>query len=238
MIETSSISIIIDILCTSMLIYTIYYFFRGTHTATIGKGLIICIILYSISVITNLNTITWLFLRFFNELPIIIAIIFHQEIRHFFSNLGRNHQQTHNSQLFSHQLSIALQELSDQNTGALIIIERNMLLNDLTNNAVMLDARFSIELIHSIFYKGTPLHDGAVIIRNEHILAAKVLLPAVFSASSTGTRHGVGTSISKERDCIVFIVSEETGIISYAKDGLLTSIPNMILEDIIHETIQ
>ena len=238
MIETSSASIIIDVLCTSILIYAAYYFFKGTHTATIVKGLAFAIAVYIISVVAKLNTITWIFLRFFNDLPIIIAIIFHQEIRQFFSNIGRNHQQTHNSQFFSHQLATALIELSNQNIGALILIERNMLLNDLISNAVILDARFSVELIHSIFYKGTPLHDGAVIIRDEHILASKVLLPAVFSSASTGTRHGVAISISKERDCIAFIVSEETGIISYAKDGILTAIPNMILEDIIHETIQ
>ncbi len=238
MIETSSASIIIDVLCTSILIYAAYYFFKGTHTATIVKGLAFAIAVYIISVVAKLNTITWIFLRFFNDLPIIIAIIFHQEIRQFFSNIGRNHQQTHNSQFFSHQLATALIELSNQHTGALILIERNMLLNDLISNAVILDARFSVELIHSIFYKGTPLHDGAVIIRDEHILASKVLLPAVFSSASTGTRHGVAISISKERDCVAFIVSEETGIISYAKDGILTAIPNMILEDIIHETIQ
>ena len=238
MVETSSVSVIIDILCTSMLIYATYYFFKGTHTETIVKGLVFAIAVYLISIFAKLNTITWIFLKFFNELPIIIAIIFHQEIRQFFSNIGRNHQQTHNSQFFSHQLATALIELSNQNIGALILIERNMLLNDLISNAVILDARFSVELIHSIFYKGTPLHDGAVIIRDEHILASKVLLPAVFSSASTGTRHGVAISISKERDCIAFVVSEETGIISYAKDGILTAIPNMILEDIIHETIQ
>ena len=238
MIETISISIIIDILCTSILMYTAYYFFKGTHTATIVKGLLFAIIVYSISLVAKLNTITWIFLRVFNDLPIILSIIFHQEIRQFFSNIGRNHQQTHNSQLFSHQLATTLVELSNQHTGALILIERNMLLNDLISNAIILDARFTPELIYSIFYKGTPLHDGAVIIRNEHILAAKVLLPAVFSSASTGTRHGVAISISKERDCISFVVSEETGIISYAKDGILTAIPNMILEDIIHEVIQ
>lgn len=231
------ISTFLDIFFTSVGIYILYYFFRDTRTATIFKGILLIFSLYVLARVLQLNTIIWIFNRFFNEFPVIIAIIFHTEIRHFFSNLGRNRKEIIHTERFSTLLSKSLLQLSQQNFGALIIIENNTKLNDLLQNGIILDARFSVELILSIFYKSSSLHDGAVIIRNEHIYAAKVLLPVTFHTPISGARHGTAISISEERDCIVFVVSEETGTISYAKDGVLTPIPEIVLEDVVHEVI-
>lgn len=234
---STTISLFLDIFFTSVCVYILYYFFRDTRTATIFKGILLIITIYVIARILQLNTIVWFFNRFFNEFPIIMVVIFHPEIRQFFSNLGKDRRDIVHTERFSTLLSTSLKKLSEQGLGALIIIERSTKLNDLLQTGVILDARFSVELILSIFYKSTILHDGAIIIRNEHIFAAKVLLPVVFHSPISGARHGTAMSISEERDCIVFVVSEETGTISYAKGGVLTPIPEIVLEDVVHEVI-
>ncbi|MGL5956117.1 MAG: diadenylate cyclase CdaA [Brevinema sp.] len=237
MIDVEHFSIIFDILLTSIVIYALYYFFRGTRTASIVKGILFLITFYIGALFLQLHTLIWLFTKFFNEFPIIMVIIFHQEIRQFFSNLGQKSYRSNTSHNFSYLLSKSLVKLSEQNIGALIIVERTMKLNDFLQTGIVLDARFSTELILSIFYKSTVLHDGAVIIRNEKILAANVLLPVVFHSSATGTRHGTAISISEERDCIIFVVSEETGTVSYARGGILTPIPTIVLEDVVDEIV-
>ncbi len=230
-------SVFLDIFFTSIFVYAFYYSFRGTRSETIAKGIIFIIIAYVFARMLNLSTIVWFFTKFFNEFPIMVVVIFHQEIRQFFSSLGQNRRSAESSESFSHVLAMSLQELSEQQLGALIVIERNVKLNDLLRNGVILDARFTKELIMTIFYKSTVLHDGAVIIRNEHIFAAKVLFPVEFHSSVTGARHGTAISVTTERDCIAFIVSEETGTISYAKGGVLTPIPTVVLEEVVHEVI-
>lgn len=236
--QGSLIASIIDITLTSILIYTIYYFFRGTYTAAIAKGIILVIVAYIISSITGLNTINWIFLRFLNDFPLIVVVIFHQEIRQFFSNIGRPHYKNLNSSKFTDNLINSLKTLSENNIGALIILEGTMKLNDIINSGIIIDSRFTPELIHSIFCHGSPLHDGAVVVRDEKIFATKVFIPTAFHSTSIGTRHNAALSISKERDCTVYVVSEETGGISYARDGILTPIPNIIIEEIIYETIK
>ncbi|MGL4676434.1 MAG: diadenylate cyclase [Brevinema sp.] len=237
MVDLENLSIIFDVLLTSVLIYVLYYFFRGTRTASIVKGILFLITFYIVAQFLKLYTIIWIFTKFFNEFSIIMVVIFHQEIRQFFSNLGKKSYRFNASHSFSSLLSESLLKLSEQNLGALIVVERTMKLNDLLQTGVMVDARFGVELIMTIFYKSTLLHDGAVIIRNEKILAAKVLLPVVFHSSSVGARHGTAVSISEERDCIVFVVSEETGTISYAQGGILTPIPTVVLEEVVHEIV-
>ncbi len=231
------ISILLDVFCVSVFVYAVYHHFRGTRTETIAKGVLLIITIYGVARVLKLETIIWFFTRFFDEFPIFIAIIFHQEIRQFFSSIGLNRRNTESSDSFSDQLSQSLKTLSEQQLGALIIIERNIKLNDLLQTGVILDARFTLELILTIFYKSTLLHDGAVIVRNERIFAAKVLLPVEFHSATTGARHGTAISITSERDCIAFVVSEETGAISYAKGGVLTSIPTIVLEEVVHEII-
>lgn len=229
---------ILDITLTSILLYLIYYLFRRTHTATIVKGLLIAMIIYILSSVMRLQTLNWIFVRFFNDFPIIVAILFQQEIRHFFSNIGRNYQAQQKSKNFSYHLAQALSDLSKNKTGALIIIEENMKLNDLLLSGIILNSHFSTHLLQTIFYSGTPLHDGAVIIRNEQIIAAHVFIPTASSSNTIGTRHNAGTFITSERDCIAFIVSEETGSISYAKNGTLISIPNHLVKESVNEILR
>ncbi|MGL4561131.1 MAG: diadenylate cyclase, partial [Brevinema sp.] len=135
-------------------------------------------------------------------------------------------------------LSQSLLILSNQKTGALIVIEGTIKLNEFIKNGIVLDAKYSQELIETIFNKNTVLHDGAVIIRKEKIMAAHVFLPAIFSSEQiNGTRHAAGLAISQERDCIALMVSEETGTISYAQDGIITSIPNNYIEEVLREIL-
>ncbi len=228
---------IIDVLLTSVSLYFLYYFFKGSYSATIMKGLVLVVLIFIVSIQLRLQTLSWILSRFFSDFPVIIAILFHQEIRHFFSNMGRTHQSLHNSDKFSLELAHVLKTLSNSGIGALIVIEGQMRLNDIINSGVSLNARFSAELIHTIFSPNTPLHDGAVIIRDEHIVAARVFIPTTITHGFTGTRHSAGIFISTERDCISFMVSEETGAISYAQKGILTPIPDMLVEEVVNEVL-
>lgn len=224
---------ILDILVTSVFIYFIYSFFKGTYTGTVIKGMLLGVVLYIILRISHLQTITWIFERFFSELPIIFAILFQQEIKRFLSNLGRQYNKTKTTQEFIAHLSKTLEALSETQTGALIILEGNMKLNEFAVNGVILNAEYSKELIETIFHKGTLLHDGAVIIRKERIIAAHVFLPAVFSDQANGTRHAAGVAVSQDHDCIAFIVSEETGSVSYAQSGILHCIDDTNIEEVL-----
>jgi len=235
--DSNILSISSDIILTSIILYILYYFFRGTYSATIVKGLFISMCIYFLAETLKLTTLSWIFKRFLTDLPIIMAILFQQEFRRFLSNIGRTHNQTPLSRSFTKELSITLANLSTNTTGALIIIEGNMKLEEFISNGVELDAKFSESLVHTIFHQGTHLHDGAIIIRNERIIAAQVFLPTVFSKNSTGTRHEAGITVTQERDCISLIVSEETSSISYAKNGVLTIIPYDSIEEVLIEIL-
>ncbi|MGL4388726.1 MAG: diadenylate cyclase CdaA [Brevinema sp.] len=229
----------LDILISSIIIYLIYYFSKGTYTGTIVKGMLLAISLYLGAKIFNLKTISWIFESFFGDLTLILVILFHQEIRRFLSNIGRNFYTEKAHKEFILMLVQNLLTLSKQEVGALIVIERSIKLDEFIKTGVILNAQYSAELIETIFNKNSSLHDGAVIIRKERIMAAHVFFPSIVTSNNqiNGTRHAAALSISNERDCIAFIVSEETGSISYALKGVLTSIPNPYVEEVLREIL-
>ncbi|MGL4394118.1 MAG: diadenylate cyclase [Brevinema sp.] len=228
----------LDVLIISMLFYVVYYFSRGTYTGTIVKGLFLAVLLYLGARFSNLRTVVWLFERFFSNITLILVILFHQEIRKSLSNIGRTFYKEKAHKSFITMLAENLFSFSEQKTGALIIIERSMNLNEFVKNGVRLNAEYSVELMDTIFNKNTVLHDGAVIIRKEKILAAHVFLPTISQSDQVnGTRHAAALSISHDRDCLVFIVSEETGSVSYARGGIISPIPNEVIEEVLNEIL-
>ncbi|MGL4366825.1 MAG: diadenylate cyclase CdaA [Brevinemataceae bacterium] len=235
--ESSIFTTFLDIFITGCFIYTLYYFLRGTYTASIIKGLIVAIFVFLLLEMFNLRTLSWIFRRFFNDLPITLAIIFQKEIRRFLSTLGRNRHSVPLKNQFISQVALSLKKLAKDKIGGLIIIEGQLSLSDIMEFGVPLHADFSPALIQSIFYPGTMLHDGAVVIQNEKIIAAQVFLPTTFANNATGTRHAAGTAITQDRDCVSLIVSEETGSISYAKQGILVPITTENIEEVLLEIL-
>jgi len=164
-----------------------------------------------------------------NAAVIAILIIFQPELRLALSKLslkGKRFKEVTEFDKFLDQLSTSVYRLSEKRIGALIVLENEDILDEYANKAVRLDADFSSELLESIFATSTPLHDGAVIMRDKKIIAAAVILPLAEDstqlARSMGTRHRAGLGISQSTDALVIVASEETGKVSIAREGVIT----------------
>lgn len=200
-----------------------------------GLGILLVFAFLISSAVSGLTTLNWLLSTAIQPLLIVsIPIIFQPELRRALEQLGR-------SSIFSasfgsgnsaeledtiNNISRAAAQLSRQSVGALIVIERSNRLDDYAERGVLLDARIAVPLLLNIFYPNSPLHDMAVIIRDNRILAANVVLPLsedVVGHRRYGTRHRAAKGISEQTDAITVVVSEETGTISLVNDGRMIS---------------
>lgn len=223
---------IIDILIVSYIFYKVFMLIRETRAATLIKGLVFILIVMKVSEFAGLITLYWIIQNTLTVGLIALIIIFQPELRRALDHLGRN-------RLFAKPLDIsdveidnitsqivdAAVNLSNSKTGALIVMEQETGLNDYIETGVKLDAVLTTQLLENIFVVNTPLHDGAVIIRNNRIAAAACFLPLTENYATNkklGTRHRAAIGISENSDAIVIIVSEETGNISLAINGKLT----------------
>jgi len=222
---------IIDILIVSYIIYKGLLLLRGTRAIQLLQGIIVVVFVWALSVWLNLNTLQWLMNQMFNIGVIALIIIFQPELRRALEQLGRN-------RLFSRsnaeedilvserigELLKAVNYLSKRKIGALIVFERETGLNEYIESGISLGAELSSELLINIFIPNTPLHDGAVIVRQNQIVAAACYLPLSenpFISKELGTRHRAGIGVSEMSDAISVIVSEETGQVSLAINGLV-----------------
>jgi diadenylate cyclase len=218
---------VIDILAVAFIIYQLLEIVRGTRAAHILVGILAVVITYEVASRTGLEALRALLASLAPYTAIAIIVLFQSEIRRTLARLGRK-------RLFggyrrpesTTELLLALGTLSREQTGALIIVERDIGLRTFIESGVRLDSQISRDLLLSIFQPGTALHDGSVIIQKDRIAAAACFLPLtvnpVFSAK-TGTRHRAGIGITEETDCLAIIVSEETGQISVAAFGDIES---------------
>ncbi len=224
---------VIDIFFVAFLIYKIIIIFKERGGFQILIGLVGVIFLYFLSTILNLN-MTSSFFRFLKDYWVIaFLVLFQSEIRAFLNNLIKNSniifsfKQKEKLQQVYYELLSAIKIMSFKRIGALIVIERNQKLDEfIEEKAIIVDARISQKLLLTIFNKKTLMHDGAVIIRNNRIYAAKVILPNsenIELKKKHGTRHLAGLGIAEKTDSFVIIVSEETGKVSIAEDGKLES---------------
>jgi diadenylate cyclase len=226
-----SFSDVIDILIVAFIVYKLYTLLRGTIAAQVFIGFIIILLISFISEAINLRALSWL-LRFVREIWVIAFIIlFQPEIRRLLVMLARNPIM----KIFTkvevpesvEQIAEAAFELSQQQHGALMILIRDTGIRGYTETGEILNARLTKSLLTSIFFPRSPLHDGAVIIKNDIIEAARCTLPLSTTTKvndeSLGMRHRAGLGISEQADVISIIVSEETGGISVAENGVLTS---------------
>ena len=227
------ITLIIDLAIVVFLLYCFFKIVKGSRAWQLIKGIALLIIATWVSGLLNLKILNWILTGIMNLGVIAVIVIFQPELRRALEQLGTNKL----ARFFGiekdlsiktkediYKIVIASTELSKAKTGALIVIERDIKIQDIINTGIPMDAEVSPQLLVNIFEPKTPLHDGAVIISNNKIAAAACVLPLADDkdiAKELGTRHRAAIGISKESDSIVVVVSEETGKISVAKDGTL-----------------
>ena len=224
---------IIDILIVAVILYELLLLTRHTRGSTLLKGLFLLIMIAVLSSLLGFVSLNWLLTAVLQNGAIVILILFQPEFRKALERMGRNklfgkngkrHSDDENSVIIS-EIIQTLTDLSRRRVGALIVFERKTGLEDVMETGTRLNAEISAPLLENIFEPNTPLHDGAVVIRENQIMAAACILPLAEASGVSrelGTRHRAGVGISENTDAIVLIVSEETGIISMARDGVLT----------------
>lgn len=223
---------VIDILVVAFLIYKMLGFIRETRAQQMFWGVLLIVAVFILSEVLDLSLLNWLLTRLITVGLIAVVILFQPEIRRALEQLGRrgmvrNQFRDLNKETAYatvHMLVDAVDDFSSTKTGALIAIEGDTMLTDIIETGVIIDSEISVRLLGNLFYEGSPLHDGAVIIRGDRIHAASCVLPLTSRSSigkNLGTRHRAGVGLSEVCDALVIIVSEETGAISVAKDGVL-----------------
>src|SRR4051795_11951577 len=219
---------IIDILLVAALIYCVLRLVRGTRAAPMLLGVFALAVAFYIAHISNLRTLDWLIGTMLPYSIFALIVIFANEIRHALARLGRNlvwspTAQSSASDAFD-DIVLAANLFSQNQTGALIVIEREIGLRTYIESGVPLDAHLSYDLLATIFRPSAPLHDGAVIVQRDRVAAAACFLPLSMNpllSTQLGTRHRAGIGITEETDAIAVICSEETGAISFAVGGTI-----------------
>jgi diadenylate cyclase len=215
----------LDILLVALLIYQVLTMIRGTRAAPMLAGLAVLALTVYLARIGELTTLNWVVSRLLPYVVFALIVVFQAEIRHVLANLGRRLSlaRSSSSEGDSYDDIVLAANLFSQNqTGALIVIEREIGLRTHVESGVPLDARLSYDLLATIFRPSAPLHDGAVIVQKDRIAAAACFLPLSMNpmlSTQLGTRHRAGIGITEETDAIAVIVSEETGAISMALGG-------------------
>lgn len=204
---------------------------RQTRAEQLIKGIVIFVIVYIFAKLLKLNAINWILSVIIANLIVVIVILFQPEIRSILEKLGRNgissftFSRTDENESKEQIIEIvckAVDNMHKSKTGAIIIIEQKTMLNEIVNTGTLIDANASVNLIQNIFFKNSPLHDGAMIIRDGRVYAASCILPLTQNpdlSSELGTRHRAAIGISETCDAAVIIVSEENGYISMASSG-------------------
>src|SRR5271157_703080 len=217
--------IALDILLVALIIYQVLVMIRGTRAAPMLVGLVVVTIIFYFARVGELTTLNWVVSRVLPYLVFALIVVFQSEIRHVLADLGRRLTFLGGSSGESDSyddIVLAANLFSQHQTGALIVIEREIGLRTYIESGVAMDARLSYDLLATIFRPSAPLHDGAVIIQKDRIAAAACFLPLSMNpvlSTQMGTRHRAGIGITEETDAIAVIISEETGTISMAVGG-------------------
>jgi len=218
---------LIDILAVAVFVYGIIYFLVVTKGFQILRALILIGVLWFVAEVIQLRTLSWIFEKLWTLGLFAIVVVFQPEIRRALARIGEKTKViklTSVEERTIERIVRACRFMSDRQIGALIVVERHQNIEDIIEGCVYIDATISVELLITIFYPMTPLHDGAVVIRGERIAFASCVLPLSKSADlpkKYGTRHRAALGISEESDAVSIVVSEETGEISLAVEGRL-----------------
>lgn len=215
----------LDILLVAILIYQVLVMIRGTRAAPMLAGLIIVAIIFYLARTQELATLNWVVGHVLPYVVFALIVVFQSEIRHVLADLGRRLSFLRGSEAAGDSyddIVLAANLFSQHQTGALIVIEREIGLRTHVESGVPLDARLSYDLLATIFRPSAPLHDGAVIVQKDRVAAAACFLPLSMNpllSTQLGTRHRAGIGITEETDALAVICSEETGAISLAVGG-------------------
>ena len=223
---------IIDIFIVAVILYKIYQQVRETRAITLVKGLIVIAALTIICGKINLHVMTWLLQRASDWLLIALPILFQPELRRALEQLGQGKFIRQSGSLMDKEqaektvdeIVKTAKKLSQTKTGALMVIEREMKLNDISVTGIHIDGLISSEFLLNVFIVNTPLHDGAAIIRGNRLISAACVLPLTENhelSTELGTRHRAAIGLSEQCDALIVVVSEETGTISVAEGGRL-----------------
>ncbi|MEG0392204.1 MAG: diadenylate cyclase CdaA [Anaerovoracaceae bacterium] len=223
---------VIDILIVAFVVYKILGFIRESRAEQLVKGLILLVVATFLSDIFHLYTLNWILKATMTLGVVALVILFQPELRRGLEQMGRSkiiqpsfgQMDKGKAKSVTGEFVRAIEDLSEKKVGVLLIIERQTSLTDICETGTIIDAAVSTELIGNLFYEGSPLHDGAVIVRGDRLYAAGCVLPLTENKSlpsELGTRHRAGIGITEKSDALTIIVSEETGIISMARDGKL-----------------
>ncbi|MBQ7456018.1 MAG: diadenylate cyclase CdaA [Desulfovibrio sp.] len=234
----------LDVALVSFLLYYLFQRLRTSRALAILLGLISLKIVHSAAEYMGLYTLTWLLSHVFDSLFILIIVIFQPDIRKALVDIGnmpllRFHHDLLNKDA-SREIIDACLEMARRRVGALIVFERSVSLSDLMNQeGQLIDAEISRKLIMNLFYVGSPLHDGAIIISRSRIAAAGCILPlAIAKGQNFGTRHRAAIGVTLDSDAVALVVSEERGEISLAIRGELNrNLDGTALEKILHEIL-
>lgn len=224
-----------DILLVALVVFALIRLIRDSRAEQLFKGILLLVVAYGAATLFQLKTLQYLLSILFDNALILVVVIFQQEIRRaleqagssrfgFLRAFGANREEMTKAWKKAITATVeAATVLQEQRAGALFVFERQTKLGDIVTSGTLLEAQPSPELLGNIFFKNTPLHDGAVILREGRVCAAGCILPLtdLQIGTSMGTRHRAAVGMSENSDAVVVVVSEETGIISIAQGGVL-----------------
>ena len=229
---------LLDILVVTFLIYEAISLVRQTRTAQLAKGIIAVLLAYAVANLLGMRTLAWLINSIMSFGIIALVVVFQPELRRALEQVGRT--SLFGMQLFKGKadpgdlrakwqsaivaVCDSAEQLADSRTGALVVLERRTNLSEIIKTGTVLNADITPEMLGTIFYEGTPLHDGAVVVRDGRIEAAGCFLPLSINleiGKDMGTRHRAAVGMSESSDSVLVVVSEETGAISVAIGGML-----------------
>ena len=226
---------IVDILIVAVMVYLLMRAIRGTRAGQLLRGIAVAAAIYALSAIFHLNTVNYILNAIVQVALFAIIVIFQPELRKLLEQMGRLkflhylgfslEASPEDTEEVVRNIAAAADDMAESRTGALIVIERGTRLGEYMNSGTPLDANVTAELLKNIFVPNTPLHDGAVIIRDNKIITAGCVLPLTANtnlSSELGTRRRAALGLSETSDAVIVVVSEETGKISIAVNGSLT----------------
>lgn len=223
---------IIDIFLVALMLYYLYRVTRGTNAFSIILGVVMLYLMYVVVRALNMELLSGILGQFIGVGIIAVVVIFQPEIRRFLQMLGLQQNQrisrwfagdSKENELDVDSLVKACVDMAETKTGALIVVQQTSDLSLMAEGGIAVDAKVSPSLIENLFFKNSPLHDGAIIINRDRVVAARCILPSTQSQvpKSYGTRHRAALGMSEVSDAIILVVSEETGGLSIAQGGVI-----------------
>ena len=250
------ITMLLDVIIVLFIIYKAYEMLKGTRALQLLKGIVVLVVITFLSGFFKLTILNYILTSVMSYGVIMLIIVFQPELRRALEQLGTTNKlsrilgmdQDLNAKKKEnvYKVAIAAVELAKQKKGALIVIERDIKIQDIISTGILMNSEISPQLLVNIFEPNTPLHDGALVISDNKIAACSCMLPLADDkdiARELGTRHRAAIGVSKESDAIVVVVSEETGRMSIAKDGTLIAdvredvLKKILIKNLIKEPI-